>query len=284
MPDLKQRPYKFVDLAEWKAAAAKGQAPAGAALCKQYVAQIVKVEGEGEESRKRTFIITTGSIDRDRDRVHVDGWKLENYLKNPVVLWAHYYGQPPVAKASDVVASDNALRSTAEFATKEMYPFADTVFQLVKHEFLRATSVGFNLLKWAYDEERRGWDILEQELLEYSVCPVPANPEALIEAKAVGIDLSPLKSWAEQVLDGMEPGLWLPKAAAERALKIAAGDPVTTSVPSPPSTPPADPAPAAVPPAAAAFVPSPDQVRASFRSAVSELVQSRLNSVTGRLD
>jgi hypothetical protein len=74
--------------------------------------------------------------------------------------------------------------------------------------FLSATSVGFMPTKYAFvdDPERRwGIDFLEQELLEFSCVPVPANPEALIDAKAAGIDTAAVREWAEKILatDGL---------------------------------------------------------------------------------
>ena len=47
-------------------------------------------------------MISTESVDRQGDIVRATGGKLENYLKNPVVLWAHDYSKPPVARALSV--------------------------------------------------------------------------------------------------------------------------------------------------------------------------------------
>lgn len=84
---------------------------------------------------------------------------------------------------------------------------------------MRAVSVGFVPKKWTRNEERAGYavDFVEQELLEYSAVPVPANPEALLEAKSAGIDVAPMVEWAEKVLDGAagEKGLWLPRKDVE---------------------------------------------------------------------
>ena len=211
-------------LTQWKAH------PSGAAiLFKQYVAAI-EAPG-GKASRKRTFVISTGSVDRDRDVLKVAGWDFENYLKNPVVLWAHSYSMLPVGKTESIVKRATALRATAEFAPEELNPFAEFVFRMIDGGYLHACSVGFRPLKWVFVEDRRGYDIIEMELLEYSIVPVPANPDALTEAARKGISLVPLKHWAEAVLDGFEPGLWVPKAAAKRALEIAAGEPKSISVP-----------------------------------------------------
>jgi len=152
------------------------------------------------DNRTLRFTISTSSPDRERDIVNVAGWKLDAYKQNPVVLWAHDYRQPPIAKAVDVRVIGDRLVASAEFVPKELSPFADTIYQLIKAGFLKGTSVGFRPLKWALNSERGGMDFHEQELLEFSVTPVPAHPDALIEARDAGIDVGPLKAWAEEVL------------------------------------------------------------------------------------
>jgi hypothetical protein len=140
---------------------------------------------------------------------------------------------PPVGKALSVYLEDNRLKSPTQFATREIYPFADTIFQLVDGGFMRATSVGFIPKEWeeTEDEERleaAGWftplDFTKQELLEYSIVPVPSNPEALLEARSKGIDTSPIRSWAEEALDGYyqtKGGLWISKVDLEALRKQA---------------------------------------------------------------
>ena len=52
----------------------------------------------------------------------------------------------------------------------------------------------------------------------------PANSEALVEAKSAGIDLGPVKTWAEQVLDtGFGPGSWITREHVEECWKKANG-------------------------------------------------------------
>lgn len=179
-------------------AAKDGSKPEGF-LRKAVIADDVKsVEGE---SRSVRFTISTSSPDRDNDTVAASGWKLENYKKNPVVLWAHDYSSLPVGKATRIMVDGNKLVADMEFAA---HPFAETVMQMVKGGFLRATSVGFAPHLYKFNEARGGLDFEEQELLEFSIVPVPANPEALIEARAAGIDTEPLKQWAEAVVKGLK--------------------------------------------------------------------------------
>ena len=69
---------------------------------------------------------------------------------------------------------------------------------------MKAVSVGFNPLEWNFVQSKErpfGIDFIKQELLEISPCPVPCNANALIEARAKGIDTAPLVQWAERILD-----------------------------------------------------------------------------------
>lgn len=85
-----------------------------------------------------------------------------------------------------------ALVQKVEFADAATYPFADTVFNLYKGGFLRAVSVGFMPLEHprAIRDENNdhvtGWEFTNQELLELSAVPVPANPEAVARAVSKG--------------------------------------------------------------------------------------------------
>ena len=161
------------------------------------------------------FVISTPTLDREDDVLMVDGWEIDNYMRNPVVLWAHDYGRPPVARSEKVWVEDEKLISRDRFTPQEINPFGHMVYQMVKGGFLRATSVGFRPLEYFFNDEHKGYDFLKSELMEHSIVPVPANPEALVAASAAGIDTSPLIEWAAKILDD-DPekdrvALWLPR-------------------------------------------------------------------------
>jgi HK97 family phage prohead protease len=187
--------------------------------------------------RRLRFTISTSTVDRDRDVITQTGWQLDNYLRNPVVLWAHTSWDLPIARSVAMEPNGAALVATAEFAPADVYPFAETVYQLVQAGYLRATSVGFRPLEMTYDTERNGYNFLRQELLEWSIVPVPCNAQCLVDAKGQGIDLAPLKAWAERTLDTLsdEPGMWLPKARVAEVFALL--EPKTISVPAPPRGP-----------------------------------------------
>lgn len=193
---------KLVTEQAFREAVRAGRAEADAELRKAFT---VEVKASADGDRQIDFVISTDQVDRMSDTIAVDGWQLANFRKNPVVLWAHDSGALPVGRASNIRIEDGKLKATAEFMTAEISAFADSVFKALKGGFLNAVSVGFIPIKYVFSEEAGrsfGIDFIEQELLEFSVCPVPANPGALAEARAAGIDTAPLRDWAMKVLEG----------------------------------------------------------------------------------
>jgi len=208
------------------------------------VAQKIEPVDDSGDGRLK-FIISTASVDREGDIISVDGWKLENYRKNPVVLWCHDYTALPVAKSEEIHVENGQLVSTARFAI-ELDPFYKLVYELYRGGYMSAVSVGFDPIRWEWVEERpegkRGVDFKEQELLEYSCVPVPANPDALVQARALGhIDTTPMKGWASERLDGLgekdagfklENGILIPRGLLELLYKTADGqEPPAISMP-----------------------------------------------------
>ena len=128
-----------------------------------------------------TFVLSTDDVDRHGDVVSAEGWRLEAYLRNPVLLWAHDYRRPAIGRAVAVWAEPRRLLAQVEFAPTA---FAQEVAALYEYGFQCGVSVGFRPIRW---EERRdtrtgaflGLRYLEQELLEVSAVPVPANRHAL---------------------------------------------------------------------------------------------------------
>jgi len=139
-----------------------------------------------EENRIIEYVASTESVDRYNTRVK--GWSLDHYMKNPVILFAHNYALPPIGRAVEVTSGKGKeLRVKVQFAPKETYEFADTIYKLSRDGYINALSVGFIPGKVEFDEKEEVTDLLENELLEVSVVPVPANPEALALAYQRGV-------------------------------------------------------------------------------------------------
>lgn len=166
------------------------------------------------QGQPMTFVISTDEVDRHGDVIAADGWNLESYRKNPVFLWAHDYARPVIGKAVDIWGEPHRLMAKIRFAPTE---FAQEVAALYETGYQRGVSVGFKPLKY---EERRdektgaflGIRFLEQELLETSAVPVPANRNALRRA----LEQAPRLPRLKEYLAGIETefGPW-PGPSAE---------------------------------------------------------------------
>ena len=146
---------------------------------------------EGLSAKRQVRVIAaSGKADRVGDIVKVDGIDYQNYMKNPVILWAHDHYALPVGKAVDVSVEKGKLMMTIQFATAEEYAFADTVYKLVKGGYLNGVSIGARVkgAEWIKDDEGEivGRKFTDLELLELSVVPIPADSKALATAVKSG--------------------------------------------------------------------------------------------------
>ena len=185
----------------WRENVSSGGATSDVLLRKEFVTEVEA----GADDRTIKFIISTGSADREKDIINPTGWDTDNYLKNPVVLFAHDYNSLPVARTTSLKQEGDTLIAEAEFADESLNPAAEQVYQMLRQGYLRGASVGFRPLTFQYNDERGGVDFEKQELLEFSVVPVPANPGALMSAGVVagGDDL--IRGWAKKVLETAPP-------------------------------------------------------------------------------
>ena len=130
-----------------------------------------------KENKENTFkvIATTEDVDRDGETIKVNGWDLENFLKNPVILANHTYTiQNIVWKMTNIY--NDGEKIVVEGIFTEDTEAGKIAKNLYNTGFLKTVSVGFKVL------ERNEYDykIIERaELLEVSFVPVPANQNAL---------------------------------------------------------------------------------------------------------
>lgn len=127
--------------------------------------------------------------DRHGEIVVQRGWDLENYKKNPVVLWAHRSDEPPIGKMLEIGVNPetNQLEGKIQFAV-EQYEFAKTIFNLIVGGYQKAFSAGFINSRYEIDQEEEKIYLVENELLEMSCVPVPANQLSLAKTKGIQIE------------------------------------------------------------------------------------------------
>ncbi|WP_397568521.1 hypothetical protein [Schlesneria sp. T3-172] len=133
-------------------------------------------------------VISTDAIDRVGDQLIPRGCRLENYAKNPVVLWAHGLegiAQPigtslsPEGKLA-VSVTDDQVQATSWFSQKSLE--AAQIFELIDEGIVRATSVRETPLRSRIRAAPDGRDVLvveEWELEEWSWCAIGVNPDAV---------------------------------------------------------------------------------------------------------
>jgi hypothetical protein len=159
--------------------------------------------GAADPSRTYTWTISTGDIDRSSDTLSISGWKLSNFRANPVVLWSHQSGLVPIGRATRTWVEGPRLKSTVQLAETAI---AEEVKSLTDGGFLLASSVGFLPISFKFSDDpargRLGIDFLSQDLAEWSIVSVPANPHCLIDPVQTGSTQSPAdnKQNAEQRL------------------------------------------------------------------------------------
>jgi hypothetical protein len=156
-------------------------------------------EKDVEETRKVQFVISTDTKDRHGEVINMKGWKLDTFNNNPIVGYQHnVYGDnmclPP--NPDDVLGKSKAwidnykgketLLAEVEFEPKEINPLAEKVFRKVLFGSLNSASVGILPIgKGKVERKTKDNGEVEQtyyydgqELIEWSIVNIPANPDA----------------------------------------------------------------------------------------------------------
>lgn len=118
---------------------------------------------------------STADTDRVGDVIVPDAWTkggLDNFQKNPIILFNHNYGQP-IGRAIDVEVDATGLKITCEISQS-----AGDTYGLIKDGVLSTFSVGFMIKDADYNQATDGYIIRDAELLEVSVVSVPCNQAA----------------------------------------------------------------------------------------------------------
>ena len=119
---------------------------------------------------------STADFDRAGDTIDHAAWTkggLNNFEKNPIILFNHNYDKP-IGRATGLKVTPDGLELKAKISKSA----PDHVAQLVKEGILGAFSVGFRVKDADYLSETDGLKIKDAELFEVSVVSVPCNQAA----------------------------------------------------------------------------------------------------------
>lgn len=166
------------------------------------VAQLCKARGlvyrEGDENYVAVIEVTNERVDRDSDVVEIGGGDFKNFLQNPVLMYGHNLSGTPVGAVLSLDKEKDAKGVPCLLATVIFHridELSENVAEMFKLGFLRATSIGFLAKRggvYSPTEKERSdmgmspWGVVFRawELIEISVCAVPANPYALTRETA----------------------------------------------------------------------------------------------------
>lgn len=152
-----------------------------------------------EETREVQFVISTDTKDRHGEVINMKNWKLDSFNANPIVGYQHnVYGDnmclPPnpddvLGKSKawiDTYKGKDALIASVEFEPKDINPLAEKVFRKVLFGSLNAASVGILPVGEGKVEKdingNKTYFYDGQELIEWSIVNIPANPDARAKA------------------------------------------------------------------------------------------------------
>tara|TARA_R100000353_G_scaffold80739_1_gene60836 strand:+ start:948 stop:1748 length:801 start_codon:yes stop_codon:yes gene_type:complete len=146
---------------------------------------LMRRQSTGEaDPAKVSFVASTSNPDRYGDIIDQDGWSLDAYRQNPIVLLNHDSSQLPIARGH-VEVKNNQLVIDVEFDMDD--PRGAEVARKTQKGFMNAVSVGFQPLQSALRAElpadnpyhaKSGQYFKSAELLEVSIVTIPANGEA----------------------------------------------------------------------------------------------------------
>lgn len=127
------------------------------------------------------------TVDRGNDLISPDAWDLDNFKKNPIILFNHgmdSLGGTPVGRATQVKATEEGLYLKVRLSNSEA-PGIKMVRDLVQEKILQAFSVGFEPKETEIKTVGEGENaqevnhITKAELFETSIVGIPMNQDSL---------------------------------------------------------------------------------------------------------
>lgn len=168
----------------------------------------VEVRAVNEEERSVEFVASTEALD-SHGTIIEQNWDLKRAKKYCPLLWRHndfgYFdgARPedfiPIGRCDTLSVDNGKLTGKAYFATADVTPLAEQIFQGFAQKIIRGISVGFRAGRVTEEQDKGGKTIFrlaKPELYEISAVPIPSNPEAL--ARMAGVETAFLKRSVER--------------------------------------------------------------------------------------
>lgn len=148
-----------------------------------------------------TAVITSETIDRDGEVLIPSGMNSKEFDRNPTLFWNHDYAEPvgkavgPLKRKEREIVADFVFAKRPDGYAGEFFP--EVAAALVGQGIVSGVSVGYvpeeGGVRMATDIDRKKYGgsvsriFSRWKLLEVSLAPLQANPEALITAVKKGL-------------------------------------------------------------------------------------------------
>lgn len=139
--------------------------------------------GDDLGPRQVRVVISAGTVDRAGDVVVQKGIGLDNYLKNPVVLWNHKKDYP-VGNAIKIKRVGDVTEALVEFFPEGTDETADRICRMVKAGGINGVSIGFDPLE-AKPIKGGGVEVTRCDLMEFSFVTIPCHADALVMQRSM---------------------------------------------------------------------------------------------------
>jgi hypothetical protein len=169
-----------------------------------------------------SFVASTEGMNRYGYSLRNDGWRLDNYNANPVVLWMHDPWTPPIATGVAVSKNKTIVLDNVVFdADDELAALVESKY---RRGFLSAVSVSWDFVTdagvpvdswWGLEQEQI--DELFYDLCEISAVTVPGDPGALIKQSRLALRKLG-KELVEMLDDGEKPESTVTLASLQAAV------------------------------------------------------------------
>lgn len=141
-----------------------------------------KAVKKGSKSLKIAGYANTITKDRAGDVVTAEAWAkgVENYRRNPVLLYQHKH-DAPIGRVDKITVDKKGI--FVEAAVSEAAERNQGIQTLIKDGALKSFSVGFKVKDGKYNREDDTMMITDVELMEISVVSVPCNQDSLFSIR-----------------------------------------------------------------------------------------------------
>ena len=141
-----------------------------------------KAVKKGSKSLKIAGYANTITKDRAGDVVTAEAWAkgVENYRRNPVLLYQHKHDSP-IGRVDKITVDKKGI--FVEAAVSEAAERNQGIQTLIRDGALKSFSVGFRVKDGKYNREDDSMMITDVELMEISVVSVPCNQDSLFSIR-----------------------------------------------------------------------------------------------------